>query len=306
MRSMQNPVLNMMHRSARAVAPELLGKKNVQFVTIGQKRTKGVRTPEASIVVYVTKKERVSASDRIPETIPAISRSRVKTPIQTDVVELQSDPAAFGVMAGNVLLASDMNYGVCGLSFNKNGTGYVLTNAHVGCNIPQGGAPCTLNLLNPGSNQPLPVGPVIWSSGLVPGQVATNDAAIARADQIAVEPYQILNVAQRLSGTSHFVQGSTTYWFMWNGVEFDCAYPEPVLHPAWINVEGVNIQYDGFWILQMTRGASAPGQSGGLICRTDNGTDVIGCGLIFGGSAPNLIFAFPFDKAFDQAYSALP
>jgi len=215
-------------------------------------------------------------------------------------------PTAFGVNAGNFLIASDQNYGVCGLSFTKNGVGYILTNAHVGCNIPGGGTPCSLSLLVPGTNQVSPVGPVVWSSGLSAGQIAQNDIAVARADHIAVDSYQILDVQRSLDGTSHFVQGGTSYWFMWNGVEFDCANPEPVIGPVSIDVEGITIQYEGFWVLEMTRGASAPGQSGALICRTDNGTNVIGCGLVFGGSAPNRVFAFPFDAAFEQAYSALP
>jgi len=294
------------HSAARAIAPELLLKKNVQFVTVGQKRTNGLRTPEASIIVYVSKKEHVDSSELIPRVVDKAPGTQIRNAIRTDVVELTSMPTAFGVRAGNVLVASDQNYGVCGLSFFKNGVGYVLTNAHVGCDISQGGAPCSLSLLTPGTNELSPVGPVIWSSGLSAGQVAQNDAAVARADYIAIDPYQIQNVRRRIDRRSHFAQSNITYWFMWNGAQFDCAYPEPVMHPAGIDVEGISIEYEGFWILQMTRGASAPGQSGALICRTDNETDIIACGMIFGGSAPNFIFAFPFDSAFEQVYSALP
>jgi len=57
------------HSVARAAAPELLKKKNVRLVTVGQKRTNGVRTAEASIVVYVSKKEAVDVSDHIPSVV---------------------------------------------------------------------------------------------------------------------------------------------------------------------------------------------------------------------------------------------
>jgi len=295
-----------MYRSAREASGELLKKKNVQLISLGHKRIKGRRTSDAAAVIYVLKKENVAAPDRIPETISIVANRRKTATLKTDVVELIDVPKTFGVRSGNVLVASNRHNGVCGLSFTKNGAGYVLTNAHVGCDIAHGGSPGNLSLLDPGSNQLSLIGPVVWSSGLSPNTVAYSDAAVARADYLPVDPYQIFNIQQQISGTSHFVQDNTTYWFTWNGVEYECAHPEQVVHPANIDVEGVTVQYDNFWILQMTRGTAAPGQSGALICRTDNGSTVIGCGLIFGGSAPNLIFAFSFDELFGQVYTALP
>jgi hypothetical protein len=255
-------------------------------------------------VVYVTRKEDVDPHNQIPKSVP-YHGSRLKRAFSTDVVELHSDPTVFGVSAGNVLLASDQNLGVCSLSFVKNGRNYVVTNAHVGCNIPQGGAFCNIALVEPVTNRTVAVGPVVWSSGLTQGRIAQNDLSLVLAEYCSIEPYTIYNVSQPISGMSHFVPGNTTYWFMWNGVEFNCAYPEYTAAASAINVEGVAIDYEDFWVLQMTKGASAPGQSGALICRTDNGRDVVACGIVFGGSAPNLIFAFSFDTAFSAAYDAV-
>src|SRR5216683_1415765 len=303
--STASQLLDDMRHAAHAASRELLQLKNVRFLTVGQKRLAGARTPVPAVVAYVSRKESVDGADRVPDELP-FPGSGGASRMKTDVVELITPPTAFGVEAGNVLLASDQNYGVCTLTFVKNGVGYALTNAHVGCNIAQGGSFCGLSLVEPVTNKIMPVGPVIWSSGLAPGSVARNDAAAARADSFPVDPYRVFGVRQPLAGTSHFVPGNTTYWFMWNGVEFNCAHPELIAHPAAIDVEGVTIDYDGFWVLHMTKGASAPGQSGSLLCRTDAGDSVIGCGIVFGGSAPNLLFAFSFDEVFSQVYSALP
>ncbi len=298
-------LLDDMRHAARAASRELLQLKNVRFLTVGQKRLTGARTPVPAVVAYVSRKESVGSADRVPDELPfpgGGAASRMKT----DVVELVTRPAAFGVEAGNVLLASDQNYGVCTLTFIKNRVGYALTNAHVGCDIAGGGSFCGLSLVEPVTNKVMPVGPVIWSSGLAPGQIAHNDAAVARADAFPVDPYKLFGVSQSIAGISHLVPGNTTYWFLWNGVEFNCAYPELIAHPAAIDVEGMTIEYDGFWVLHMTKGASAPGQSGSLLCRTDGGDSIIGCGIVFGGSAPNLLFAFSFDEVFQQIYAALP
>jgi len=297
-------LLEDMRRAARGVSQEWLQKKNVQFLTVGQKRLAGMRMPVPAVIAYVSRKESVAAADLIPEELPFAAGGGPH--MKTDVVALAGTPRAFGLEAGNVILASDQSYGVCTMTFVKNGVGYALTNAHVGCDIAGGGSFCGLSLVEPVTNRVMPVGPVIWSSGLAPGQVARSDAAVARADSFPVDPYQIFGVQQPLAGTSHIVPGNTTYWFMWNGVEFNCAYPETIAHPAAIDVEGMPIEYDNFWVLHMTKGASAPGQSGALLCRTDAGNSVIGCGIVFGGSAPNLLFAFSFDEVFNQIYAALP
>jgi hypothetical protein len=200
--------LDDLRRAARAASPELLQKKNVRFLTVGQKRLAGARTLVSAIIAYVSRKESVAAADRIPGELRFAAGGGPR--MKTDVVELAGTPRAFGLEAGNVLLASDRNLGVCTLTFVKNGVGYALTNAHVGCDIAAGGAFCGLSLVEPVAHRVMPVGPIIWSSGLAPGQIARNDAAVARADVFPVDPYRVFGVRQPLAGTSRIVPGNTT------------------------------------------------------------------------------------------------
>ena len=298
------PTFSDARQSAGNAAQIIRALPNVHFVTIGQKRVRGLRTREPALVVYVKKKQQVPADDLIPKTI-RISGQRGNLDMKTDVVELKGALSAFNVRAGNVLLASDQMYGICTLAFMKGSGSYLITNAHVAYNIPAGGTPCELSVMEPVTNRLILVGSPVWMSGLSPNQVAQSDAAVIRTDGSLIDPYQITGFDQRISGTSHFVPGNTTYWFMWNGVEFNCSYPEPATHPTVVDVEGVAIEYADFWTLQMTKGASAPGMSGALICRTDPGDKVVGCGIAFGGSAPDILLAYSFDNVFQDIYSLL-
>jgi hypothetical protein len=298
--------IRMMHLSARAASNDLLQKANVHLVTVGQKRVGGLRTPEPAVVVYVSKKHHVNDVDKIPSTIPAISGRWKKHGLKTDVVQLHSPPSAFGVRSGNLLVTSDRKTGVCGLAFTKNNVGYVLTNAHVACDVAHGGAPRLLAEVDPLSSQALAIGPVVWHSPLSPNAVASTDVAVTRADYVQVDDYRIIDIQQQIGGTSYFVEDNTAYWFSCNRTIFECAHPERMVQGGVIDVDGVGIQYEGFWLLHMTRGASAHGQSGALICRTEADGRIIACGLVFGGSVPDKIFAFSFDTLFQQVYNALP
>src|ERR1700730_9255387 len=208
-------LLDDMRHAAHAASRELLQLKNVRFLTVGQKRLTGARTPVPAVVAYVSRKESVGSADRVPDELP-FTGGGAASRMKLNVVELVTRPAAFGVEAGNVLLASDQNYGVCTLTFIKNRVGYALTNAHVGCDIAGGGSFCGLSLVEPVTNKVMPVGPVIWSSGLAPGSVARNAAVAEGRHRSRVAPCRVFGVRQPLAGTSHFVPGNTTYWFMWN------------------------------------------------------------------------------------------
>src|SRR5258708_34656982 len=134
-----------MRHAAYAASRELLQLKNVRFLTVGQKRLTGARTPVPAVVAYVSRKESVGSADRVPDELPfpgGGAASRMKT----DVVELVTRPAAFGVEAGKVLVASDQNYGGCTLTFIKNRVGFALDKPHAGCDSLGGGSFFVLEL----------------------------------------------------------------------------------------------------------------------------------------------------------------
>ncbi|MET2827402.1 hypothetical protein [Mesorhizobium shangrilense] len=283
---------------------QIYTKKNVALVSIGEKRIEGRRSGQRAIVVYVHKKENVDPSDLIPPHVTD-PRSDSDT-IQTDVVALIGRPRTFGVRSGNIIVGADNVAGVCTIGFEKSGAQYILTNAHIGRDVAQGGQLTSLRVLDPQSGRYVALGPAVWASQLPAGGLVDSDIAVAIAQSTDVDPFEIQGITASIDRQGNFASGTNfTFWFIWNGVEFECAHPEPVSEPSWIDVEGVQIQYQDFWILQMTKGASAPGQSGALICRTDLSGSIIACGVVFGGSAPDRIFAFSFQKSYEIAINAI-
>lgn len=299
--------MTILRRSSRVSAKEIATKENVAFMTVGIKRVDGSRTGQKALIVYVVKKMDVEEEQRIPSSIKAIhNNDALPKDIPTDVVEIFSRPQTFGARAGNILISSAGKQGVCGFAFVKDQIGYILTNAHVGCDMTHGGAPSLLSLINPPTGQLIRVGPVVWSSGLNPQRIATDDSAVARADYVPVDPAMIINMPQPVTGEG-VISGdqSVTYWYSVNGATFLCGHPEPIAYPASIEVDGLQIRYQNFWVMQMLQGIVGPGHSGSLLCR-DGPSGPIACGLLFGGSAPTKVFAFSFKPIFDRIFSLLP
>jgi hypothetical protein len=294
-----------LRRSAKAVAAELRRKPNVLYVTIGQKRVRGIRKKQTVIVVYVVKKQEVEHRHRIPKQIPALTkRSASPSAIRTDVVEVANFPLAFGARSGHLLRAFDNDIGVCGLSFVKNGNGYIVTNTHVACDVVRGiyGNPA---LLDRTQNMFLDVGPVVYWTPMRTDRFVIDDTAVVRADNIVVDHFMVLDTAAPISGFGSIAQAmNATYWYSVNGTVFQCAHPEWVVGGAPVRVDGVVFNYDQFWQLQMTSGAAMRGHSGALLCRTDNGR-ILACGLVFGGIEPNFIYALPFAAAYKRAFDAI-
>jgi hypothetical protein len=289
---------------ARAAAREIAKKPNVLYVTLGEKRRKGVRTGQLSLVAYVTKKSRIHGNGRIPRHFNLATHKDRPYSIKTDVVEVHNIPCAFGARSGHLLRAFDGDIGVCGLSFVKNTRGYLITNAHVVCDVAHGD---TVGNIDPGlldreTNTFFDVGPVIYATPIHPGMITTTDFAVIRSDNITVDHFMILDIPQPIKSLGPIVQTPNVgYWYTVNGTSFSCSFPEPIVTTATIIVDGVPVPYAKFWKLQMVQGAAMKGHSGALLCRNQGG-DITACGLIFGGIEPNYVYAFDMRPIFNSAW----
>jgi len=285
-------------RSGAARFEALTSKPNVRYMTVGHKVKNGVRLPDKSLNFYVARKEQVAPEDAIPKQIDWLATDgRTADTIATDVTELGSEPATFGLRSGHILRAFDNDVGVCAVAYTNGGRKFLLTNAHVVVNAAAGGAAGPVDVLNRTDGQFYRFGVVANASQLRPGIVTTHDVARIEVNPaFTVDDFMILdldNDIDRLEGIETL--SAHRYWYRVNGQQFECAFPERVVGSVIISVDGIHVPYAEFWQLQMVAGAVGKGHSGALLCRSD-GTEVVACGLVFGGVAPNLVFAFPFNK----------
>ena len=295
-----------LRRTARKVVAALKRKPNVLYVTVGTKRVKGKRTKHDAIVVYVAKKQkRLQKAHRVPKTVRSEKPSKNEPKrIRTDVVQIEQTPEAFGARAGQIIKSFDNDLGVCGLPFVKNGVGYVLTNAHVACdvNIGRYGEG---TLLDSSTNLFFDLGPVVYWTPMSLNAPVSDDTAVLRADHWLVDPLMVLGANRPIASFGEVDEmQNATYWYNVNGAVFQCSHAEWVVGTAPISVDGRIFSYCRFWQLQMTVGVAAHGHSGALLCRS-SGDDIIACGLVFGGVQPNYIFAFPIRALYQRAYERL-
>lgn len=282
---------------------KLTSHPNISHFTIGEKRKGGSRTSEKSIIAYVSRKVRALAEDRcLPDSITCYRKNgSLAGTVNTDVVELKGSGTAFGIRSGHIIRGFDGDLGVTAVSYrNASNQERLLTNAHVVVDVANGTSSLP-SFLNRVDGQFYQLGNIAAVSNLVANQQTTHDVAvIAVPDAYEIDHFMVQDIQNdidEISGIS--TMSSHDYWFVVNGRTFRCAFPERVVGAVPILVDGVIIPYAECWKLQMTQGASAPGQSGALLCRT-SGTDIIACGLIFGGFEPNFILAFPFNKMWNK------
>lgn len=289
-------------RTVKAALPDLMTKPNVLYVTVGEKRKKGQRKKGPAIVVYVQKKKKdVARPDRIPKTVAGSSDGER---LKTDVVEIGGMPTAFGARSGHVLRSFDGDIGVCGLSFVKNGVGYILTNAHVACNMLSG-TYGQADLLDRQQNLFVRAGPVAYWTPMLQTRPVIDDVAVIRADGWIVDAFRTLDSEVPISAFGDIGSSvNADYWYNVNGTIFRCTHAEWALGGANIRVDGAVYYYRQFWQLQMVQGTAMHGHSGAVLCRQD-GNRILACGLIFGGVEPNYIFALPIGPLYRRAFDAI-
>ena len=238
-----------MWRSIRAVANELRVLPNVKYLTIGLKRTGGRNLGTRSVNVYVERKaSELKRKDSIPEKIPLLMKDGSHQGyVDTDVIELQGEPTAFGIRAGHLLGAFDSDQGVCALSFTQSGREFLITNSHVACDVSNGQQYGQMTLWDRLTEDWVTVGNVLHVSELTSHRIALTDVAIIEVEGIVVDDYMILDQS---SPIARIARPSTAtaeeYWYVVNGQIYRCKFPERVVDWAWVNVDGVWIKYQGF------------------------------------------------------------
>lgn len=288
--------------AARCAFRRLSKLPNVMLIAIGRKRRGGKILRKHAVIVYVKNKERIPRRYLVPLRLPVPLRAN---DVETDVQQLPAPPEVFGVRSGHIVRAADMDLGVVGLVFSKSGRDYALTNAHVACDVSQGGRAGYMQFLERSSSAYRPLGPVVFATPLNPNLLATSDLAIIGVDHYQIDPWMVLDVPMPTQ-RGVIRPGNGEYWYSVGGKVFICGFPEQVVKHVDIRVDGTVIKYARFWQLRMRSDSpSAPGQSGALLCQSiANG--ILACGMVFGGSQPGYIFAFSFETFFDRAWAALP
>lgn len=284
-------------RAGLAQFEMLMSKPNVRYMTVGYKVSDGIRQSQKALKIYVTRKHDVARSQVVPENVRASSVGALGQFIPTDVIELGGVPRAFGLRSGHIIRAFNGDRGVCAISYSRDGAKFLLTNAHVVVDVANGGVSGPVAVLNRVDGKYYQLGNVLNASRLDPNQVTTHDVArIAVHPDIQVDDFMILDMDNDVGSIGGIETLAThEYWYRVEGRRFGCMFPERVVGPAPIEVDGIEVPYAEFWQLQMVSGVARPGHSGALLCRM-NGSDVIACGLVFGGEEQNLVFAFPFNK----------
>jgi len=290
----------------RRAARVIVAQPGVNHVTLGVKYVNGLPTDDFALKVFVEEKRDVPSDEMIPSLIEMRNRrGDIIDVIKTDVIEMGGKPAPFSTCSGNRILAFDNDVGIVTFAFQKGANQYLLTNAHVAADVSQNELSGPMRRWDEASQQWVKLGNVIRLSPLNSGKVARADLAVILVDDPAgIGDAEILGIANKVDRIDILRSDSGPHWFVANGA-FACASPEPILTQVNVVVDGVTIAYDGVWQALMTQGQSHPGISGALLCRYSGG-HTVACGQIFGGIAPNYIWAFPFKPIIDTLWPTLP
>lgn len=304
MARLKGPSASLCRATARAIGPGLTQLPNVTHISIGEKITGGRRTQRRALKVYVQTKSDDPTLGEIPPAIPVLNKlGRKVGELATDIVEVAEVPRLFGIRSGHSLLAFDRDLGVVGLSFEKAGRRYILTNAHVACDLARGGVSGDMAWRLGATATRL--GPVVYASRMLGVPMATEDLAIIHVDRnVAVDPYWLDLVNVRVDRADDLRQNGREHWFVAHGRLYRCANAEPIDTPTVVSVDGIQLTYGRFWQFGIVQGDPQPGISGALLCRTV-GRRFVACGLVFAGVPGQFVWAFPFRTAFDRQFARL-
>jgi hypothetical protein len=291
--------------AVRSAVQRLQALDNVTHVSVGDKVTKGKRTGARALKVHVTAKRDVSGSGRIPKTITARdARGRVHRFV-TDVVEMGGTPELFGIRSGNRILAFDGDLGLAGLVFTKGDQPYVLTNAHVVCDVANQGNSGIAGWYDP-PNLTRALGPIaIWTPLTADRPIRADAAAIEVGNRAIVDPLMVLGSEIPISRMTRMRAYSSSIYLPAEGSFLECVEPEPVLGDVEVQVDGVVLVYRQFWQVRNVDRLARRGLSGGVLLRRA-GSSFEACGLVFGGVPDDYIWAFSFRPVFERIYNALP
>lgn len=276
---------------------------NVTHVTVGNKVTNGLDVGMPALKVHVTAKKNVRGANLLPQTISASDSKGVRHRFAVDVIEAGGRPSLFGIRAGDRLLAFDRDLGLAGLVFTKGGKTYVLTNAHVACDVGDGSTGAMAWYQPPGPHPPL--GPVVRATLPVPGRSVTADvAAVEVTNRSLAEPYRVVGSDLAVDQMAMMSRSASPLYLAAGGRFFPCFDPEPVAGDTPVEADGAILPYREFWQVKTADPIARKGLSGGVLLRR-RGETLVACGLVFGGVPDHLLFAFSFESQFNRVYPQL-
>lgn len=291
--------------AVRSAVRRLQSLTNVTHVTVGEKVTRGQGTGMRSLKVHVTAKRDVTGAGRIPKTLSAKDSKGRAHRFITDVIEVGGSPELFGMRAGHQIIAFDRDLGLAGLVFTKAGRSYVLTNAHVVCDVANGGTSGIAGWHNP-PRLPQALGSVVRATRLIPGRPTNSDAAVIEvAHPALLDPYQVAGSNIPVASMGMMRSFSSPVYLAAMGTFLECVEPEPVLGDNPVEVDGVVLDYREFWQVRNVDRLARRGLSGGVLFRRlPEGFEA--CGLVFGGVPNDYLWAFSFRNFFERVYEDLP
>ena len=267
--------------------------------SIGFKEVGDELTDEPSIKFYVEKKSSThDANLSFPKEIIVYSKVGVRLgSIATDVCEYGEPAISFGVRTGHVLRAIDGDIGVCAISLRIGPKSYVVTCAHVSCDV-KFQIPMPLNVIDSNTGQPFFLGNTVkFRHQSADGNVRADFSIIEVDPATSVEAGKILGSSMTIENED---VGSIThndtadYWYQVGRERLNCSRPEKTL-VGLVKVDNHIFRYRDFVTLRMRDGDRArPGHSGAAICKTVN-AKVKACGILFGGDPTNGRFVHAFN-----------
>lgn len=290
--------------AVRLAVRRLQALQNVTHVTVGEKITQGQHTGVRSLKVHVTEKRDVKGTGRIPSTIVAQDSIGNSHRFVTDVIEVGGTPELFGMRTGHRIIAFDRDLGLAGLTFTKANRSYVLTNAHVVCDVARGGVSGVAGWLDP-PQLTRALGRVVMATALTQGHPTGSDVAIIEVgNQALLDPLQVVGSSSPIKTMGMMHRFASPIYLPTMGTFLSCVEPEPVLGDTPVMVDGVVLHYRNFWQVRNVDRLARGGLSGGVLVRLVDGAFEI-CGLVFGGVPTDYLWAFSFKNMFGRIYEDL-
>lgn len=288
-----------------AAVRRLQALDNVTHVTVGDKVSAGRRTGVRSLKVHVTTKHDVPGAGRVPRTLTTRDSKGRRHEFVTDVIEVGGKPELFGMRSGDRVMAFDRDLGLAGLVFEKAGRAYVLTNAHVVCDVANLGNSGIAGWYDPPALTRA-LGPVVSWTRIEPGRPASADAAaIEVGNPGLLDPYMVAGSEVPIDSVASMRSFSVPVYLPAMGSFLECVEPEPVLGDTEVAVDGTVVAYRQFWQVRNVDRLARPGLSGGALLRRVKG-GFQACGLVFGGVPDDYLWAFSFRRQFEQIDRTLP
>ncbi len=265
----------------------LLSYPNVLYLSIGEKIKSGIGKSLLAIRVFVSKKNETIDIGAIPKRLKAVKSdgSLDNYFILTDVEESSDILQTLALKGGDVIKRSSQ--GSIGFAFEKDGSYFLLTNAHVVLSVNE--FPNSQIVLDADSNQ---LGSLYQATPLVSGGLHSFDAAII-SPSVDIQPFTIGNIPSAIVAYGEKTDLSNNFGFSYfyqrnNGEVLTFHKPQFISTPKVITVEGIPLLFVNYYELTSINGLQPlSGDSGSALVRS-NGAGLVVEGLVFAGGGVTL------------------